>query len=299
MTARSPSESGHATDFGGAECVEALVECDADLNFGGLAVWVSCADVFPEGFEAAHFRLDPALGVVSRPTLPKRTTIMSGGAQGFVSGDRGRAILFPRSPVLADRDDSGGMVINDGSMASTGVIGAVGGDGANLFAFGNLVEQLWQDRTVTIAAGGELHGADVRSAGVHGQMDLAPLAPALNTVLARLPFAITEELEPGAVDEQVQGAIGAAIGDLDYERLLPSAQSRVVRHSPVQARQRQQAGHHAGRLPQRQLEQDLDRQTELDRRIGEYRWSARAPVMRRKPGHLFVQPYQQRATLLQ
>lgn len=51
MTARSPSESGHATDFGGAECVEALVECDADLNFGGLAVRVSRGDAFAKGFE--------------------------------------------------------------------------------------------------------------------------------------------------------------------------------------------------------------------------------------------------------
>jgi len=175
-------------------------------------------------------------------------------------------------------------------MASTGVIGAVGGDGANLFAFGNLVEQLWQDRTVTIAAGGELHCADVRSGRVHGQMDLAPLASAPNTVLARLPFAIAEELDPGAVDEQVQGAIGTAIGDLDGERLLPSAQCRVIRHSPVQARHLQQAGNHPSRLPQRQFEQDLDRQAELDRGIREHRRAAWAPVMRRKPGHLFVQP---------
>ena len=77
-----------------------------------------------------------------------------------------------------------------------------------------------------------------------------------------------------------------------------TAQSRV--------RQLQQAGHHPSRLPRRhcrsdqwrnngnQLEQDLDRQTELDRCIQEHRWAARAPVMRRKPGHVLVQPDQQR-----
>jgi hypothetical protein len=42
-------------------------------------------------------------------------------------------------------------------------------------------------------------------------MHVAPLAAALNTVLAGLPFAITEELDPGAVHEQVQGAIGTPI----------------------------------------------------------------------------------------
>jgi hypothetical protein len=46
---------------------------------------------------------------------------MPGGAQGFVSGPGCEAILFPRSTVLADRDGPDGGVVDDGSMASTGV----------------------------------------------------------------------------------------------------------------------------------------------------------------------------------
>jgi hypothetical protein len=38
-------------------------------------------------------------------------------------------------------------------------------------------------------------------------------------MLARPPFAITEKLDAGAVHEQVQGAIGAPLGDLDGQRL--------------------------------------------------------------------------------
>jgi hypothetical protein len=92
------------------------------------AVWRSGSfiDAFPKGFEAAHLNPDPATGIVSCPALPERTTIMPGGAQGFVSGPGCRAILFPRSTVLADRDGPDGGVVDDGSMASTGVIGAVG-----------------------------------------------------------------------------------------------------------------------------------------------------------------------------
>lgn len=37
----SPAASGHAFDLGGAEFVEAVHECDADVDFGGLAVGVS------------------------------------------------------------------------------------------------------------------------------------------------------------------------------------------------------------------------------------------------------------------
>lgn len=161
--------------------------------------------------------------------------MMPGGAQGFVSGDCGRTVLFPGPAVLADGDDRPGLPLEDGGVAAAGVIGAIGRHRADLFTLGDLVEQFWQHRTVTIATGGEFHGADVRRGGVHGQMDLAPLASALDAMLAHLPFAITEKLDACAVHEQVQGAIGAPIGDLDGEGLLPSAQGGVVGHGPVQS----------------------------------------------------------------
>lgn len=134
---------------------------------------------------------------------------------------------------------------------------------------------------------------------IHGQMDLTPLATALNAVLARLPLTIASELDPGAVYQQVQRAIGAPIRDLDNQGLLPPAQGRGIRHRPVQVRHLEQAGHHPGRLPQRQLEQNFDRQAKLDSGIREDRGAARAAVMRRKPGHLLILPDQQRTTLLQ
>ncbi len=128
-------------------------------------------------------------------------------------------------------------------------------------------------------------------------MDLAPLASALNAVLARLPLAIAEELDTGAVNQQVQRAIGAAVRDLDGQCLLPPAQCRVIWHGPVQVSHLQQAGHHPCRLPKRQLEQNLDGQTELDRRIREHRRATWAAVRRREPGHVLVQPDQQRPAL--
>ena len=90
-------------------------------------------------------------------------------------------------------------------------IGAVRRHCADLFAFEDLFEQFWQHGAVTITARGEFHRANVRRGGVHRQMDLAPLAAALNAMLSRLPLAVTEELVPGAVNEQVQRPIGAPI----------------------------------------------------------------------------------------
>ena len=40
------------------------------------------------------------------------------------------------------------------------------------------------------------------------------------------------------------------------------------------------------------VRQNWDRQAELDRGFGEPRRATRAPIMRRKPGHLLVQPDQ-------
>ena len=259
-----------------------------------MAVGVSGCYALTEGLEAPHLCLDPASDVVSGPAFPECPAIVPGGAQGFVSRDRGRAVLFPRTPVLTDRDDRSGLPVDDGGVAAAGVIGTVRRHCADLLAFGDLVQQLWQNGAVTVAAGRKLHGADVGRGGIHGQMDLAPLAAALHAVLARLPFAITEELYPGTVHQQVQGAIGAPIRDLDSQSFLPPTQGRIVGHGPVQVCQLQQAGHHPGRLPERQLEQHLDRQTELDRGIREDRRATGAAIMRREPGHVLVQPDQQR-----
>ena len=56
----------------------------------------------------------------------------------------------------------------------------------------------------------------------------------LNAMFPGLPFTVAEELDPGAVNEQVQGAIGAPIRDLDCQCLLPPTQRRVIRNGPIQ-----------------------------------------------------------------
>lgn len=123
-------------------------------------------------------------------------------------------------------------------------------------------------------------------------MDLAPWAAALNTVLAGLPFTVTEELDHGPVHERVEPLIRAPIWDLDGQRLLPSAKRRVIRHLQIATRHLEQARHHPSRLPERQLEQHLDRQAELDRRVRKDWWPPWPSLMRREPGHILVQPDQ-------
>jgi len=132
------------------------------------------------------------------------------------------------------------------------------------------------------------------------------LASALDTVLSGLPFVtrqwfackpregtVTEKLDAGAVDQVVWRPIGAPIRDLDSQALLPPTQGRMIRHGPVQVRHPRQASHHPRGLPQRQFEQHLDGQTELDRGIREHGRVAAAAIMRREPRHILIQPDQQ------
>lgn len=266
------------------------------MDFGGLAARVSRGDALAEGVEAAHPGLYAAAGVVSRPPFPERPAVVTCGAQGFVACSGGWAILLPRSAILSDRNNRRAAARDDGAVAAAGVVGAVRGNGAGVFVVRDLAQQVRQDGAIAFPARGELDRADVGGGRIHRQMHLAPLASSLHTMIPGLPLAIAEELDAGAVHQQVQRPASTAIGDLHLQGLLPAAQGRVVRNGPVQPGQAQQAGDHSCGLPERQLEQHLDRQAELDRRVRKDGRTPWAPLMRRMPSHLFVQPDQQRST---
>ena len=121
---------------------EAGHRCGAYLDFCGLAVGVSGADAVCERLGAAHPCLDPASNLASGPALPECPAGVPGGTQGFVSGDRGGAVLFSRTPVPADRDDRGNLAVDDRRRAAAGVICPICGHRSDLFALLDLVEQL-------------------------------------------------------------------------------------------------------------------------------------------------------------
>ena len=70
----SRGSSGDRLDLGPAEGREAVHDCDADLDFGGLAVGVSGHDPLTEALQAVHLRLDPTSDMVARPLLPECPT---------------------------------------------------------------------------------------------------------------------------------------------------------------------------------------------------------------------------------
>lgn len=80
----------------------------------------------------------------------------------------------------------------------------VGGDAGDLLIRRDLVEQLGQHGRVAHITGGELRCPDFQRLLVNSDVDLAPDAALRATVLAGVPFTFAFDLDPGAVDQQVQ-----------------------------------------------------------------------------------------------
>lgn len=112
----------------------------------------SDGDALVKGFEAPHLCCDSAVHKVSGPAVPECHAMVSRGAECFGSGPCCRTVFFPGSPVLADRYDSSGLPVDEGGVAAACVMRALGCHGADLFRFGERVEQFWQTGAVTVAA---------------------------------------------------------------------------------------------------------------------------------------------------
>jgi len=126
-------------------------------------------------------------------------------------------------------------------------------------------------------------------------MHLAPLAAVIRAVLLRLPFAFAQHLDAGAVHQQMQTCRGWNSADGDLQRLLPPAYRAVIRYRPVKPSQAQQALRQPHGLAQRQIEEALDAQAELDRLVAECLAASALAARLSMPVHHRVNPDEQRA----
>lgn len=179
-------------------------------------------------------------------------------------------------------------------MARLGVIGAIPADAGQGFVRRYLSQQVGQHGGISHAVVGHFDGPYLQGLRIDAQMHLAPLPTVLGTVLFALPFIFAQELDAGAVHQQVQRAGAGSVGQLHPQRLLAPTHGAVVGHPPAQVCHAQQALHKAQALAQCQAEQALDAQTKLD---GSFREDVLVPSFdtgRCVPLHVFVQPDRQR-----
>ena len=191
----------------------AVHDGDADFDLCDLSIKVPRHEALPQQFHTVHLRFDTASSVVSAPVSPDRTAEIFRRPQGLVSGDSSSGDGLPRLRVLAGRYDGMGAAVSDRVTALAGIISAVSGDAADLLACRDLAEQVGQDWCIADMALGDLDGSNLQCFLINSEMDLAPDPSFRTTVFAGVPFALSLDLDPGAIYQQVQQTLGAAIGD--------------------------------------------------------------------------------------
>lgn len=107
---------------------EAVQDCDADLDFGSLAIKVASHGLLTEQLHTVHLCLDAASAMVSAPSLPDGSSQSLDGAQSLIPCFGAWAVLLPSLGVLPGRDDSVRPTVRDGIAVATSVVGTVVGD---------------------------------------------------------------------------------------------------------------------------------------------------------------------------
>ena len=127
---------------GYAEGGVAVHDCNADLDFGNLAVEVPRHEPLAQQFDRVHLRLDAAPAVVSTPSSPQGPVEILGCPQGLIARHSSSGGRLPGLRVLAGRDDGMGTAICNRIVALARVVGAVSRDAADLLALRDLVEKV-------------------------------------------------------------------------------------------------------------------------------------------------------------
>lgn len=200
-----------------------------------------------EQLEAPHFGLYQASSVITAPEPPDGAAKAPGGMDGAVSGRRDRGVFQPWPRVLARRYNGAGGACRDSGEAAPCVIVTVSTDLADRPVIENLVQQFRQHERVTDPAYSHSDGPDVQRIPIDPRMNLAPLARLVCPMFLSEPVPFALAFDPGAVDQEVQGAGAMAIGDGDVQTLLKAAERAEVRQVPVGLRPARPPASAAGR----------------------------------------------------
>lgn len=145
------------------------------------------------------------------------------------------------------------------------VVGTIAADNFYLGLWPQLRQQLGRYTGFIGVAVRRQYGAYLSSFRVQRQVHFAPAAPFAVAVFAYFPLALDEELQAGAVDQQMHRLARVAQHRQPHpQRLGPLAQRTVVEHWRTRQRQVLQAGSEALKRPQLQAVHQLERQERLD-----------------------------------
>lgn len=142
-----------------------------------------------------------------------------------------------RSTALAPggMTTAAGTMLGDGGIGWLAVIGAIGRELADGVA--DLTEQRLHLRGVAgILVGHDM--SDLATVGIQRQVQFAPSPMGLGTMLLFQPLAGAVDLQPGAVDEAMDGPLSCEPRTLPFVRpspiVCPTAQRRMVGNDQIE-----------------------------------------------------------------
>lgn len=193
----------------------------------------------------------------------------------------------------ARRDDDGGGLVGlpglDRLIDGLAVVSTVRRDARDLAL--DLAEQARHLTSVIGLVAGQDAGGDLARIGVQREVELPPGA-ARPAVPSLLPLALPEQLQPGAVDQQVQGPMRHDPWPKSSEAAAAPAQGGMVRHAELEPEQAERAADEALGLAQGEPEDQPEHQHQLDRQVRIAGLAAR----RRPPCRLPAPPRPARAS---
>ena len=135
--------------------------------------------------------------MIAGPALPDGSAEALGRAKDLVAGFGSGAILPPSPPILADGDDRGAAALQDRGVAAARVERAVSGHGADRLIGRDLVQEIRQNGTVTLVAGGSYTSYNVC------YTKLLRTARSLVVIKLSNPLKMSLSPETGAVPPQL------------------------------------------------------------------------------------------------
>ncbi len=227
------------TEFGRPRSNMRLRSMDGDLHLGRPAVvGVRAQPVADHPLEARHGRLGPGTPGVAGRRLPSHAAVLGDGPEMAVAL-RGRGLgRVARHRGGARRHDDGGIRVAGADAGGDAllVVGAVAREGGQRAL--DPVEQGADLRAVVHIPSGQQRGDDPPGAGVQAEVQLAPRPAYPRAVPLVQPLTGAAQLQPGAVDEQVEGAgPGTGAWPRHLHRRGPAAQRGVVGHSEIEPEQ--------------------------------------------------------------
>jgi hypothetical protein len=177
----------------------------------------------------------------------------------------------PSNSVRARRNDHlcGRAVTQNSVVGWVAIIGPIGGDLADFIV--DLIQQRFQLRGIAGFLICQAMGNDLATVGINSQVQLLPTAAGLCPMFFFQPLARAMDLEPGTVDQNMNGSVRRVLPVVAFGRRFPGsgspAQGGVIGHRQIQCHHIKNSIQKPFTLAQPQSEYHAQHQSSFDRQI--------------------------------